>query len=153
MFHIPLLPTKFLKLLLIMHYYEWIIRLSIGNILWSNLNNHTRVTPFASTIAWAHAINDNLFLTCCSRNDKATRTHTERIYSPTLNLGNERIFSSWKILTTPLLVMILYLIYELRRMLKTYTHGNTLCLDMYSCMSEITIYITRRMSCGKNHRT
>ena len=96
-----------------MHYYKRIVSIAICNIFRADFNNHTRITPLASTVAWAHSVYNYLLLTSCSRDYEATRAHTERVHSPTLDLSNEGIFGSRKILSTTLLVMILNLVDEL----------------------------------------
>ena len=49
--------------------------------------------------------------------------------------------------------MILYLVYQLRRMLQSDAYCYALCLYLYAGMSKITIDITCRMTCSENHRT
>src|SRR5574344_531410 len=118
-----------------------------------NFNNHTTVTPCCSTITWAHAIYNNLLFISSSWYNKATRTHTETIYTTSINLCYKRIFSSRKILSPTVFIMILYLINQFAWMFKTNSYSNPLCLYLNFRIIKIAIYVTGTMTSGKDYRT
>ena len=147
---IPLLPTVTFELFLEMHHAQ---RVVTRDILSAHFNDHTTVRPLTASIARAHAVDNNLFFISSGRNDEPTRTHAERIDSAPVNLGDKRIFRRRQILSASLLIMILYLVNQLRGMFQTYTYRNTLGLDFNLGIRQIPIDIAGRVSCSQNHRT
>ena len=122
---ITLLPTGLFQLFLVTHHLKHIIALDIFR---PQLHDHSTIAPSRSAIGRAHAIDHNLLFIGSSRNDKSARTHTERIYTTAVDLCYKRVFGSGKIFATPLFAVILNLIDELGRMLKTHTDSNAFWL-------------------------
>ena len=117
------------------------------------LYHHAGITPGGATITRTHTIYHQLLRSRSSRNHKTTRAHTEAIHTTSIYLSYKTILSCRKILFSTIPVVILYLINELRRMLQSNTHGNTLRLDFNLRRSQISINITGTMTCRKNHRS
>lgn len=78
-----------------------------------DLHHHTRIAPSRATIARTHTIDNQLFRPRSGRNDKATRTHTETIYAPAIHLGDITIFGGGQVLATSVLIVVLYLVYQM----------------------------------------
>ena len=139
LFHVCLLPANPFQLLLIVHHTQHIVTL---NILWTHFNYHSAITPLRSTICRTHAVHHDLLRASSSRNDKATRTHAETIDATPLHLSHKRILCGRKPLASTFLVMVLNLIYQLRRMLQSNTYGNTLCFYLYLYFRQIAVNVS-----------
>ena len=130
---------------MILHKWRYIFRM--------RLHHHARIAPCRTTIARTHTVDHKLFWTRSCRNHKTARTHTETIYAPAIHLGYKTVFGCRQILATTVLVVILYLIDDLRRMLQTDTHRNALRLNLYLGRSEIAIHVTGTMTSSQDHRS
>ena len=92
-----------------------------------------------------------LFRSAGSRNDKAAGTHTETIYSSAFCLCYKAVFSSGQVFAPSILIMVLYLIDQHCRMLQTDTDCNAFRFNRHMIRSQLTIYISRRMSGCQYH--
>ena len=100
-----------------------------------------------------HAVDNHLFLVGSGRNDHSTRTHAEGINPTAFDLGDKGIFCRRKVSPSPLTGVVLYLVYQFRRMLQTHANGNTLGLHLYATVSQIAVDITGRMTCSQDDRS
>ena len=116
LFHVALLPAHFFQLLLKSHYAKRLSSIA-ANIFRAKLHHHTAVAPLRTTIGGRHTVDNNLLVPRCCGYDKSTRTHAERIDSPTIDLSDHGIFSSGQIATTSARVVVLNPVNQFCRML------------------------------------
>ena len=124
-----LLPTVMLQLFLPLHHAEDIIA---GDVLRAHFHHHAAVRPPCATVTGTHTVDNHLFGTCGGRYHKSSRAHTERINSPAFYLCDKTILCCRKVFSPALPTVVLYLVYQLRRMFESDTHGNALRLNLYA---------------------
>ena len=60
------------------------------------------------------------------RHHESSRAHAEAIHAPAIYLSDKAVLGGREILASAVLVVILDLVDEVRRMLQAHTHGNAL---------------------------
>ncbi len=148
--HVAVYPAVVFKSLLEVHHLQHVVAFYIFG---AHLNHHAAVRPLRASVARTHAVHHNLLLVGSGRNDEAARTHAEGINSSAVNLRHEAVLCRRQILASALLAVVLYLVYQLRRMLKSHTHRNALSLKLHSCGMKIAVDIACRMARGKDYRS
>lgn len=150
--HVALLPARTLQFFLEVHHAQRIV-LVAAHVLGACLHDHARVGPLRATVAGAHAVNDELLLVGSSRNDEAAWTHAERVDAASVHLRHEAILGCRQILAASVARVILYLVNQLRRMLKAHTDGDALRLNLYLRLGEIAVDVACGVARGENDRS
>ena len=119
-----------------MHDTQYVVPL---NVFRSCLHHHTTIRPRSTSIGGTHAIDDNLLGTCGGGNDKAARTHAERIDTAPVNLSDEGVLCGRQELAPPLTGVVLYLVNQLRRMLQAHTNSYAFGLNLNLRFGQIAV--------------
>ena len=153
--HIPLLPTRFLQLLLEAHHAQGIFLLArhLHAVLGMHLNDHAAVTPCCAAVARTHTVDHDLRFAGGSGNNKATRTHAETVHATAVHLRNESIFCGREICSAAVLVVILYLVNQRTGVFQPHTYGNALGFDFNLRFVQIAVDVACTVPRGQYHRT
>ena len=105
-----------------------------------------------AAVGRAHSVGYRLFRTGSRGDDESAGTHTERVDATSLYLCHERVFGRREILSLSVLVVILYLVDQVRRMFQTNAYGNSFCFHLNAGSGKIAVNIACGVTGSKNHR-